>query len=68
MNPSDNVNFVMRQWANKLDATISGGVPDYRRAHVDFLKRFRRGMLGHVLLDRQLLKEKQNFLPTSLGQ
>lgn len=24
MNPSDNVNFVMRQWAKKLNATISG--------------------------------------------
>ncbi|RMX40698.1 hypothetical protein pdam_00020723 [Pocillopora damicornis] len=69
MNPSDNVNFVMRQWAKKLNATISGGVPDYRRAHVDFLKRFRTGMLGHILLDRQLLREKQkNFLPTSFGQ
>ncbi|XP_066015427.1 mitochondrial ribosome-associated GTPase 1-like [Pocillopora verrucosa] len=68
-NPSDNVNFVMRQWAKKLNATISGGVPDYRRAHVDFLKRFRTGMLGHILLDRQLLREKQkNFLPTSFGQ
>lgn len=69
MNPSDNVNFVMRQWAKKLNATISGGVPDYRRAHVDFLKRFRTGMLGHILLDHQLLREKQkNFLPTSFGQ
>lgn len=64
--PSDNVNFVMRQLANNLNATIAGGVPDYRRANVDFVKRFRRGTLGRVLLDRQLLKEKQQeFLPAS---
>ncbi|XP_078353987.1 mitochondrial ribosome-associated GTPase 1-like [Oculina patagonica] len=64
-NPSDNINFVMRQLANDLNATISGGTPDYRRAYVHFIKRFRRGTLGHVLLDRDQLKEKQQFLPSS---
>jgi len=64
-NPSDNINFVMRQLANELNATISGGTPDYHRAYVHFITRFRKGMLGCVLLDRDQLKEKQHFLPAS---
>ena len=44
---------------------IKGGTPDYHRAYVHFITRFRKGMLGRVLLDRDLLKEKQHFLPAS---
>ena len=40
-----------------------GGTPDYHRAYVHFITRFRKGMLGRVLLDRDQLKEKQQFLP-----
>ena len=42
-----------------------GGTPDYHRAYVHFITRFRKGMLGRVLLDRDQLKEKQQFLPAS---
>ncbi|KAJ7330565.1 Mitochondrial GTPase [Desmophyllum pertusum] len=62
-NPSDNINFVMRQLASELDATIAGGIPDYHVANVHFIKRFRRGDLGRVLLDReQLTERRQQFL------
>ena len=44
---------------------IKGGTPDYHRAYVHFITRFRKGMLGRVLLDRDQLKGKQQFLPAS---
>lgn len=44
---------------------VKGGTPDYHRAYVHFITRFRKGMLGRVLLDRDQLKEKQHFLPAS---
>lgn len=41
----------------------SGGIPDYHVANVHFIKRFRRGDLGRVLLDReQLTERRQQFL------
>jgi len=49
--PSDNIDFVMRQLAIKLNAKTSGGIPDFLRANVHFISKFRKGELGGTLLD-----------------
>lgn len=49
--PSDSIDFVMRQLAVKLQGPRSGRTPDYLKAHVHFISRFRRGLLGSTLLD-----------------
>jgi len=50
--PSDNIDFVMRQLATKLNARASGGMPNYHKAYVNFITRFRKGELGETVLDQ----------------
>ncbi|XP_031574620.1 mitochondrial ribosome-associated GTPase 1-like [Actinia tenebrosa] len=51
-NPTDNIDFVLRHIATTLNSTVSGGVPDYLKASIHLLSRFRRGELGRFLLDK----------------
>ncbi|KAK3755608.1 hypothetical protein QZH41_017607 [Actinostola sp. cb2023] len=53
-NPSDSINFVLRQLAVSLNSTVSGGVPNYLQASIHLMSRFRRGELGRIILDQCL--------------
>ncbi|XP_068676322.1 mitochondrial ribosome-associated GTPase 1-like isoform X1 [Montipora foliosa] len=62
--PSDNIDFVMRQLAMKLNAKASGGMPNYHKANVHFITRFRRGELGGTVLDElPETDDTRTFLP-----